>query len=401
MKRGIRNIIILISISFMIWIFLNCEYDAPTSMWNLTQSTAGNPQITSIDPPDSCVGGDIEIRILGENFSDSLNENSVYFDQTLARIKNVSNTEIVLFRPPLTGDSLRIKVVVQKAIEVIKLNQLYKITRVSRSFGNFLTDDNLQAIELDSDENLYGAFFDKSVVKISPDEEETVFGTLAFRPYDLRIGPDGYLYCAASRKVVFRIPPEGGESEEFPGTDLPENIRFIDFDENGNLYAGGNEVALYVIKPDGSYSSSNAYNHIGITTVRFYDGYIWVGGQYQEGSIDKWGVWRGQAGGGNVGNPELVLNSDQVKTYAGAGLLSLTFSNDGDMFIGTDQEEPILLKKANGEIQPLYYDILEPVADQLVWGNGNFLYMYNSETKQVSRIDMGKQGAPYYGRQSN
>jgi hypothetical protein len=38
----------------------------------------------------------------------------------------------------------------------------------------------------------------------------------------------------------------------------------------------------------------------------------------------------------------------------------------------------------------------------MIWGNGNYLYINRGgtpEIRRVIRIDMGKPGAPYYGRE--
>ncbi len=395
MKDIKTNAEILVSICILIWMVSGCEYNAPISMWNQPKVTTATPVIQSIDPPDSSLGGDIEIRILGENFSENAAENFVYFNSAGTRVKSATSGEIVIYRPPLTGDSLTISLVVQKALEVVTFDRPYKITSVSQSYGGFLSEDYLEMITVDGDENLYGGLRDKSVVKISPSGERSNYGTLRFRGNSLRMGAGGYLYAGCNRDVVYRIPPGGGEYEEY--VELTDKVKFIDFDQDGNLYAGGKEVDFFVVKPDLSIVKTNAYDEIDITTVRFYNNYFWVGGQYEEDDVTKWGVWKGQFNGTSIGDPELVLSSDQVEGYETALLLSLTFSAEGAMLIGTDQNDPILLLRGN-EVQPLYYDILEPEATQMVWGSGNYLYVFNALSSGVIRIDMGGLGAPYWGR---
>ena len=396
MKHIKANATILVSICILIWVCSGCEYDAPISMWNQPGTTTATPVVQSIDPPDSSVGGDIEIRIVGENFSENADENFVYFSNVGARIKSATSSEIVIYRPSMIGDSLTISLAVQKAMEVVTFNKPYKIIPVTQSYGGFLSEDNLEMITVDGDENLYGGLRDKSVVKISSSGERSDYGTLRFNGGNsLRMGAGGYLYTGCNRDIVYRIPPGGGDYEEY--VELTDKVKFIDFDQDGNLYAGGKEVDFFVVKPDLSIVKTSAYEDIDITAVRFYNNYFWVGGQYEEDDVTKWGVWKGQFDGTSIGDPELVLNSDQVEGYETALLLSLTFSAEGAMLLGTDQDDPILLVRGN-EVQPLYYDILEPDAAHLVWGSENYLYVFNSLTASVVRIDMGGSGAPYWGR---
>ncbi|OGC07773.1 hypothetical protein A2V82_03515 [candidate division KSB1 bacterium RBG_16_48_16] len=55
----------------------------------------------------------------------------------------------------------------------------------------------------------------------------------------------------------------------------------------------------------------------------------------------------------------------------------------------------------DGSTEPLYYGLFLSPATNLVWGNGNSLYINRGaayEAVQVVAVEMGKPGAPYYGR---
>ena len=76
------------------------------------------------------------------------------------------------------------------------------------------------------------------------------------------------------------------------------NIYDLDFDASGNLWAGGNNPAIYRIKQDKSVKqfpfTCNA------RSIRVYDGYLYVGGKVDTTE----GVWRAQ-----------IINSDSLGAF--------------------------------------------------------------------------------------
>ncbi|MDZ7262734.1 MAG: hypothetical protein ONB05_11605, partial [candidate division KSB1 bacterium] len=87
-------------------------------------------------------------------------------------------------------------------------------------------------------------------------------------------------------------------------------------------------------------------------------------------------------------------------------ITDLTFSQDGDMYVGTNKDsDPVLIvDPAQGTTKPLlsvYKGVFASPTTQLCWGNGNYLYVnrLSDAGAGVKRIVMGKKGAPYYGRQ--
>jgi hypothetical protein len=89
----------------------------------------------------------------------------------------------------------------------------------------------------------------------------------------------------------------------------------------------------------------------------------------------------------------------------------ITFDEDGDMYVAVEAPSVypiIVVHHEDKSFEPLYHDsrFFEPLADQLVWGNGNYLYLNRGRTLEASeaqrervvQIKMDKSGAPYYGR---
>ena len=73
-----------------------------------------------------------------------------------------------------------------------------------------------------------------------------------------------------------------------------------------------------------------------------------------------------------LGDNELVLDWASLFTDK---LLSITFSAEGDMYIGTDAPEGIIILHEDGSYEGLYPGVIEPESYALCWGNGLFLYV--------------------------
>jgi hypothetical protein len=118
-----------------------------------------------------------------------------------------------------------------------------------------------------------------------------------------------------------------------------------------------------------------------------------------------------------VGAKELFLDwSQSGDDFSDSQILDITFSAleaGGDCFVGTsngasdedDSTDPILIIHSDGSFEPLYKGGLllpennEPDATKIVWGSGEYMYVYNSVTETVNRLGMNRDGAPNYGRE--
>jgi len=73
------------------------------------------------------------------------------------------------------------------------------------------------------------------------------------------------------------------------------------------------------------------------------------------------------------------------------------------MFIGIDEDNSILIVHPDKTYQYLYPGFINPTSQQIVWGDGKFLYQ-NRVSSDVSirgvyKIYTDRFGAPYHGRQ--
>jgi len=192
--------------------------------------------------------------------------------------------------------------------------------------------------------------------------------------------------------------------EETEWANVGEAVSYGDFDEYGNFYAGGEETDLITIKPDTTFGKLGLYTADTISCVRVYDQYVYllVKPAAPDESNPAVAIWRHkiQNADGSLSARELVLDLSEMDFEAGTQVYDFTFSDDGILFIGTDNSSPLITYNVESNEQDIFYKgILPPAAHNLVWGNGDYIYVaQGGENWSLVRIDVGGQGAPYYGR---
>lgn len=399
-------------ITFCILILLSaCDYKGPAEIYIENQPSGKSPVILSVEPPDSAISGITEIHLIGEGFSSISDSNLVYINHQQVELKEVSPTLIKVYRPNMVGDSLMIQVLVPSALDIGEYGP-YKLAQVTFEHGDFESGGigKTYGIAVDSDENVYVASR-KIIYKVTPDGERTDLVKTDFSNLDnMMIGPDGYLYMVRGKKDVYRVNTiSPGDVETF--VKVPENVDVCDFDENKNLFVAGKK-GLFAVQPDGSQKTVGQFEggDYDINSLRVFAGSIYTIVEYNgdDTSIPQHGIWKSQIlnGTGELGGKELVFDWTQADDFANSTMSSITFAEDGDMYVGMsdDPTYPILVIHSDNTYEPLYHDstILMVIADQIVWGNGLSGYINRgiSSTSgiKIVRIGMGKPGAPYFGR---
>jgi hypothetical protein len=375
-----------------------CEYDDSEAIWDPDADLGGIPTITQIDPADSAGIGVTEIRILGESLGESEAKTGVYFESLKATIKQFSPTEIVVYRPALIGDDITIKVQVDGAYVIAK-SWHYKIPAVYRSYGGFIQNGPISILDVSKDDNIY-LMFRKDIYKVTPDETNYKVGAQGFTgtTSDIKMGPGGFLYMKKSNfATVYRlnVAAENAalEAEEF-GT-LARKANYIDFDEYGNLYGGGTNAGISVLK-NGTSALVGDFADLDIKGLRVFDGYVYVFDSENN-------IWRAaiQDQNGTLANKEPVFAWANAGDYAASTLSAIDFAADGTIYCGTDHANPVFLLYADGTIEPLYPGILTPTAKEIVWSNHGDIFVNQTTTvgtPDLYLLRVGKEGAPYYGR---
>jgi hypothetical protein len=403
--------LVIISILYI----AGCEYENPPAIWNPDVDLGNLPVLNQIDPPDSAVTGINEIKLMGQYFSAVNDSNRVYFSGTRVFVKESTPTQIIVYRPNVVSDTIRINVVVPKAFSVAEYFP-YKLEAV-QSAVNLASIERqfIYAVAIGSNDDIYLASR-RRIYRVGSDSLATEYASTTFnRVEDMKMGPEGYLYLVVGTKIIYRIDPVTKAVTTYASVD--NTVTKLEFDQNNNIYAAKNR-GLYVVNTDASSRKVGQYDSTTVSSIRVYSGHVYVSGQYkgEDSSIPPVGIWRNEIlnNQGDLGNNELMVDWMNRGDSISADISDLTFSADGDMYVGMSNHEqyPILVFHPNADgtytstsCEPLYYDpsILEPVTDNIVWGNGQILYLnrgttFDTGTNRLMRLGMGKNGAPYYGR---
>jgi hypothetical protein len=161
----------------------------------------------------------------------------------------------------------------------------------------------------------------------------------------------------------------------------------------------GKTSDLFVVRPDGTNGAVGVYASDDVKDVRVVNGYVYV---WAEGKTQT-ALWRHPItdAAGTLGPRELVLDkANAIAPYNTAVFKDLAISADGQIFIATDNVNPLFVLNPDGTQEAFYKGILAQGIEKTVWGSGNHVYavMLVSGAGDLNRIDLGEAGAPYYGR---
>lgn len=417
MNRKYPIIILIIAISLVL--FNNCAEEPTPSLYDPNYTpTKPNPEIGTVEPAEGTYAGIGEVTISGENFSNAPEDVHVYFDGVKAELVSTSETKIEVIAPVVANDSVTIKIRVDGALLFAEYSP-YKLEVAVREYGGINYVSDAYGVACDLNENLYLSLGEFKIIKVTPDEEQVDYVTEA-QGVDgfygaMKMGPGGQLYAARTR-FLYRVPAGGDTIIRVSGR-LSKRPTDLDFDQYGNiLYSatGG----IYLVRADFTDSLIAEYPDISLSSIRIYNNAVYVAGLYTgTGSPDtRIGVWRNAIVGqnGELGSTEEVFDLEAYyNNQPGVPVISaITFAEDGELYIGvdsTDISEAITVVAPEGDSYPLenarsLYDVLLiPPASVFCWGTDQYLYMNrrskSDADKVLLRLTMGKNTAPYYGRQ--
>lgn len=412
MKERILGINIFLLL-ILIYIFqIGCAKETSPSLWDPNTPSGSTPEITEIIPPIWALSGVTEITIKGNNFSDNMGENFVYFNEVPAEQLSASTTEIVVKAPLLVGDSIAIKIAVHGS-ELFSSVIVYRLEYTQLEYGDINEFSDAYGLACDLQDNIYVSLGSSKIVKITPDQEQVDFVDLTpgfFK--SMKIGPGGSLY-AARTKFIYKAPPEGGATiPRFTGR-MPQSVTDFDFDANGNIFVSA-RYGIYCVKSDASFIKSADYPSTTFSSIRVYNGYVYVSGEYSgtDTNIPQKAIWRNQitSADGDLGATELTFDWFAFAGEFASTVMAITFDEDGYLYAGLDDENAITVilpnidgNYLNGSTEQLYPGVLTPPSFIFCWGNSQYLFVnrkgINPESQRLLRITMGKNSAPYYGRQ--
>lgn len=386
-------------------------------LYNPTFSNILAPVITSVSPADSAFAGVDELTITGSNFAVSADSMSVYFNNVKATILSLEANKVVVKAPNLVKDTINIKI---SKFNTDKLSNFfqYKLISATIVFKEFKFNDTPYSLTYDKLGNAYVSYtvdtLSTGVKKIAPDGTVTDFAPKGTEISwsSLKLGQSGDLYAAKNNRGIWKIPqgstPPPNSPWVGPSNGLVENIADFDFDQNGNIWAGGPINSIYRITQN---KNVKAFSFkASVRSVRVFNNYLYVAGLKDETES----VWRFQ-----IVNSDSLLAGELYYNFKAAypvgTIRGITFSADGDLYIGTDGVEMIVKVRTDKSSQVLFSGVLNPSNkckfNSFFWRSGDvYLYLLrhainlnDSATPPEAIIKVNTLnnlgGAPYYGIQ--
>ncbi|MBN2423490.1 MAG: IPT/TIG domain-containing protein [Calditrichaceae bacterium] len=411
-KRIILGILLIVSFA------CNEFEDIPKIYDPDNKDAVKDPVIRAVEPADSIIAGIRTVIIDGENFSINPDSVAVYFDNYRSVISSFGPNQIIVHRPAIAGDLITLKVMIYGALGIARYPDLY-IQEAWTNYADFTSVNNLlYTIDMDKDENMYVAIR-RAIYKVNPfGEIETSWSTNQDRPYDIKAGPDNYLYFVANRRDLYRLSTVTGAQETFAA--LGQTAIVLDFDQNLNIYTGKRDI-IVLVKPDRSVREVGAsYNDYDFIDFKVYNGYLYVAASYggRDAAVPDMGVWKSAIDNetGDLAGNELVVdwaNSEygqQIGTVTPT-ISSMAISEDGDILLSSNDhpQYSLFIYDETQSLLPFYGDttIMKdvPKADEIVWGSSKSLYINRSNSmtagkdSTILKLGIGENGADYYGRQ--
>lgn len=398
-----RSLPLLLGMWMMGLFFFSCENNPSSpSLYNPNNTGGPTPTLTSISPPDSALSGVSSITLTGTNFSTSNSENLVFFNTKQATVLQSSATQLVVRAPVLTSDTVFVKVAVFRSAAYS--NSLpYKLKDAVSSFGNLTNVEEPYGLACDSSGNLYASLTISGsgigIKKFTPAgvRSDYVPGsqTTGITFYSaLKMGPGGILYAARGLGVIYEIPAGGGIPVIWKNTGGIA-ITDFDFDSQLNIWGGGESNTICCIKPD---KTQLDFPFTGIIrSVRVYNNYLYVAATIDtSSSIVRFPIQAGP----NLGNQETYFDFVNY-TSPKAVPYTITFNSDGDMYMGTDSQDGMILVRPGGAWQAYYPGLFSPQPYSFAWGKGAELYVSRTgltASHIIIKVNTLKQSAPYFGR---
>ncbi len=388
---------------------VGCAEDPPPSLFDPGATGGAQPVITSIvSPTPNALAGVTVVMINGQNFSPVPENNLVFFDTLRAAVQSASTTQISVLAPAVDNprDSVRVKIAVLGAAlfsDVFYMKLVPPITRPD-SLG---IGEEPTGMTVDRLGNLYVSLLPSpsgpNVVQYTPSGVRTQYSPpfpSASRSYSgMKMGPGDTLYVAQRQARILRVFPGGGTAVTWIAGGGLGAIADFDFDQQGNLWCGGSASSVYRVTP---LKSIRAFPFVAnVRSVRVYSGNLYVGGAMD--SIE--GVWRFPiVSADSLGPVQLFYDFTQDRPGAGK-VNAITFSDDGDMFVGVDEQLSLILVHPSGSSERFYPGLFKFQNTALAYGTGTELYASRRDTTTGSgpahailRIETQKQRAPYHGR---
>ena len=386
--------------------FEGCKSDTTPSLYDPSAPNKPAPVIdTIISATPNAYAGVTMLTLKGQNFSTKNDENRVFFGSTLVNVFTSSATQLTMRAPILPKDTLvSVKVNVVSA-QLFSNAKLFKLTLAVRDFDSLKFGEEPWSTAVDAAGNFYVSIVaggvGAGVKKFALDGRRSDFAPRKFETKytSLRFSPTGVLYGAWNIQALVQFP--GGNADPALWVTLSSGqIYDFDFDAQGNIWAAGYNTSIYRITSSKSIKSFPL--DANIRSVRINNGYVYLAGKTFPDSLEK--IIRYKIiSSDSLGSQEVIYNFSASSFNAGSNsMYSIAFTSQGDLFVGTDRSESILIVHPDGTAEEFYTGLLPPTMHVLAWGKGTELLGVRgtasgggvSASSKIVRINTQVTGAP-------
>jgi hypothetical protein len=422
------GLILLISCSILMPILFGaCEkFEEPSVIYDTSSkpSTSNDPVISQVPPPNIATAGVAGrvIKINGKNIGvkNGTDTDWVYIGGKRAIIKEiVQNTMITIARPQLTDDKYGKKIVLSvtdpKAIDT-SANVEYIIESPGALLGDYVNITAvMMGVDLDKNENIF-IVAGRQVWRndLSGVTLTQMLGTSSlvgdFRgTTDARFGPGSpgeVLHVAVGKNYLYsvRVDTSSTSVKAVKGVTLPTVVNKLDFDADGNIYAGGSEGIFKINTADGSVSANLGFNGTVIKEIHIFNGNIYI--------ADSVRIWKSSLGGSTLDQGAPVIDLTTNSALNTCRINSFAIDEFGNLYLSlrNHPKYSLFVVEENGAITPFYDDenILPNTIEQLIWADSGNLYLISNSlpgatagvyaSNRIFVMKMDRKGAPYQGR---
>ena len=379
---------------------LGCTEEEPPVVWDPADQGGATPVITSISPAGAAWSGITPMVISGSGFSAL---STVYIGTGIGTLTGVTPTELTLIAPRDTGSGFTIKVVNSDAYQYASIGP-YALYSINTDVAKLIDSSTINALEVDDQGTVYVHQLAK-VYKVAPGQGQALVGATSDVPVAtvLRLNRDGYLYMANRAKTrIYRLDLATGVESEYVW--VKGYAEGFDFGANGKTIYSGGSKNFSVIDSNRVVTKTAYYTADVITAVRVFQDFVYV--------VLANGIWRNKINAdGTLGAPEQYFNWQNAGPASSSSINDITFALNGDLYVATDYQDPVLVVHPDGTSSFLYPGALDSPISNFVWGsNAPHLYM-NYATRggrRIGQVDMDANlaplnmnpiiGAPYNGR---
>lgn len=411
MKKIVEQIMLLSMIVVLAGMTLNmvgCKPATAPSLYDQNQKYISDPVVDSLSPAGSALAGIDTVTIYGRNFSSNPDSVLVFFvkpgvpNNTVFRgtVFSVTPNRLSVQAPALYGDTIYVQVTVHGAL--LYGTASYKIVNAVSEYGGLSASQVAYGLSGSAESELYGAIssnnVDRGIFKLTRTSSSTYAGpTTGLVGWNaLKFGPGGYLYSVRGNRAIYRVPPGGGTPQIW-ATAASGAFADLDFDPSRNLWVGGTGGKIFMVTPDANFKS---FTFTGsVKALRYFNGSLYIAASTSGASTMQ--VLKAPIINDSLGTPEPYFDLSSEPS-GGSNVYAITFSAGGDMYVGTDSSDYLIVVHPGGIIGRPYSlfvatGALSSPCRSFAWIGTN-LYASTLSGKLLQFV-VRKEGAPYYGIQ--